>query len=64
LTLAGVASQDAAMDADKHPPSDQPPQPDPAEQAMQTLLHLRDQMQHLHAELEYIQLMLRLGLRS
>jgi hypothetical protein len=52
------------MDADKHTPSDQPPQPDPGDQALRALLHLRDQMQHLHAELEYIQLMLRLSLRS
>lgn len=49
------------MDA-KHTP-EPPPQPDHAEQALRALLHLRDQMLQLHAELEYIQLMLRLRIR-
>jgi hypothetical protein len=47
-------------DANPDKPS-QPNQPSTAEAQMQAWSELRDQMQRLHAELEYVRLMLKLG---
>jgi hypothetical protein len=41
---------------------EKPTQPSTAEAQMQAWTDLRDQMQRLHAELEYVRLMLKLGL--
>jgi hypothetical protein len=47
----------------QHTP-DPSPRPDCGQQVLQALMHLREQMQLLHAELEYIHLMLKLSVRS
>ena len=41
-----------------------PPQSDPAPQSLSTLIALREQMQQLHAELEFLRLMLVLQKRQ
>lgn len=48
------------MKSDHKP--EKPTPSDPAEAQMLAWTELRDQMQRLHAELEYLRLMLKLGL--
>jgi hypothetical protein len=58
-----TAPDHAAMQP-QDPSSPTPPNAEAASDALQALLDLKAQMERLHAELEYVRLMLKVGARS